>query len=201
MRINLLIILLLVVGCTSNSKKRMSYHDSLKNLALSNFDQKSIPLEEKRIARMIEIVQPEIDNQFKFTVAGNIVKSAKKYQIQPQIFIALIDTESNFEPATVSSTGDLSIAQVNVEIWNKEFERLKMDKIVPLKLKENNQEYAIMMMGKILNLIKSKYQAKDRRWYARYHSNTTRYKLEYLKRIEVRMKMLDEKSHIILAKN
>ena len=61
-------------------------------------------------------------------------------------------------------------------------------------IKENlittDQAYAMETMARILSIIKNRHAKKDRRWYARYHSNTTKYKHDYLRKIEIRMKLL-----------
>ena len=172
-----------------------------EELKLGNFDKVFIPNEAPKIAKMISIVQPEINPNFRNTIANNIQRAIAEYKVEPQIIVALIDTESNFHSDKISTTGDLSIAQVNTRVWNKEFERMKLPLIDEKKLTSTDQSYAIKTMAQILHILKSRYGKKDRRWYARYHSNTKRYKHEYLRRIEVRMKMLTEEKHYILADN
>lgn len=154
-----------------------------------NFDRKPYPNEAFVVANMIAVVQPELDEEERDTIASQISLAIKKYKVEPQIIVAIIDTESDFKANKVSSTGDLSVAQINVEVWNKEFIRMKK----PLMIKEKirlDQEYALMRMAEILNIIKKRYEKKDRRWYARYHSNTHKYKNEYLHKLEIRLKML-----------
>lgn len=109
--------------------------------------------------------------------------------------MAIIDTESSFNHEAVSSTGDLSLAQVNVNVWNKEFIRLNLAPIDTEKLKVD-KTYALDVMGRILNILKSRYGKQDRRWYARYHSKTKKYKRNYLQKLESRMRLL-EKSQIV----
>lgn len=162
-----------------------------KEPKLSNFDQKSLPNNVQLIARMIEIVQPEINDQDKISYAKAISSAVEKHKINPQIIIALIDTESDFNASKVSHTGDLSIAQVNVEVWNKEFKRIKEPQVNVKKLLANDQTYAINTMGRILAVLKKRHAKNDRRWYARYHSNTKKYKWNYLRKIEIRMQMLE----------
>ncbi len=157
-----------------------------------NFDKVYIPNEAPIIAHMISIVQPELDHNVRNKVASDISRAITKYKVEPQIMVALIDTESNFKYSQVSSTGDLSIAQINVEVWNKEFTRLKMPLIKKKDLVKQDQQYAMNIMAQILSILKSRHGKSDRRWYARYHSNTTKYKLDYLRKIEIRMKLLSQ---------
>ena len=154
-----------------------------------NFDKKSYSNDSYVIANMIAIVQPELEKANRNTIASQISVAIKKYKVEPQIIVAIIDTESDFKADKVSSTGDLSVAQINVEVWNKEFIRMKMPPLIKEKIK-HDQAYAIMKMAEIINILKKRYEKKDRRWYARYHSNTHKYKSEYLHKLEIRMKML-----------
>lgn len=198
----LITFLVVLVGCSTTTitpKKEKIVKKKSEELRLGNFDKVYIPNEAPKIAKMISIVQPEIEINFRNKIANNIQSAVKKYNVEPQIIVALIDTESNFHSDKVSTTGDLSIAQVNLRVWNKEFERMKMPLIEKEKLITTDQTYAIHTMTQILSIIKKRFGNKDRRWYARYHSNTKKYKNEYLRRIEVRMKMLSEDKHYILA--
>ncbi len=174
-------------GLKSNPKKI----NRQKGPTLSDFDKKILPNDEKLIARMIEIVQPELSDKEKFEYARAISKATHEHKVNPQIIIALIDTESDFSYTKVSNTGDLSVAQVNVEVWNKEFKRMKAPLIDIPRLVANDQTYAISTMARILAILKKRHAKVDRRWYARYHSNTKKYKWNYLRKIEIRMKMLE----------
>jgi hypothetical protein len=80
-------------------------------------------------------------------------------------------------------------------MWNKEFLRMKKPLINKIKIK-NNQQYALMIMAEILSLLKKRYEKSDRRWYARYHSNSYKNKSNYLHRLEVRLKALAIASEI-----
>jgi hypothetical protein len=154
-----------------------------------NFDRQPFPNEAFVIANMIAVVQPELDEEERDIIASQISIAIKKYNIEPQIMVAIIDTESNFNAGKISSTGDLSVAQINVEVWNKEFRRMKMPLMDKEKVKRD-QEYALSKMAEILSIIKSRNEKNDRRWYARYHSNTIRHKSDYLHKLEIRLKML-----------
>ena len=155
----------------------------------ANFDKKAFPNDALVISNMINIVQPEIDEDQRDTIASQISMALVQFKVEPQIIVAIIDTESNFQADKVSSTGDVSVAQINVEVWNKEFIRMKKEPLVKDRIKID-QEYALLKMVEILHILKTRYQKRDRRWYARYHSNTHRYKKDYLYKLEKRLKML-----------
>jgi PBP1b-binding outer membrane lipoprotein LpoB len=194
----LLIVTILVMhGCAGAPKKPRK---TVQTLKLGNFDRAYVPNEAPVIAHMISIVQPELDANARHKIANDISHASKKYNVEPQIMVALIDTESNFNFKKISSTGDLSLAQINVEVWNVEFKRMKLPLIKKEELVKEDQAYAMKIMAQILSIIKSRYSKKDRRWYARYHSNTTRFKVDYLEKIEVRMKMLSESQSAIAMK-
>lgn len=184
-----LAVLALFQGCSSNVKKPKT---KITHEKFGNFDKVFIPNEAPLIAQMISIVQPELNTNARNKIANDIFHAIKKYKVEPQIVVALIDTESNFKYNTVSTTGDLSLGQVNVEVWNLEFARLKMPLIKKELLITEDQSYAMEKMAQILSILKTRHAKKDRRWYARYHSNTTKYKMDYLRKIEIRMKMLAE---------
>ena len=180
----------LLVSCAGLKTNKKPLRE--KEISLSNFDKLSLPNDERLIARMIEIVQPEIGDKEKIEYAKAISKATSIHKVNPQIIIALIDTESDFNYTKISHTGDLSVAQVNVEVWNKEFKRLKEPLIDVQKLVANDQTYAILTMARILSVLKKRHAKIDRRWYARYHSNTKKYKWNYLRKIEIRMRMLEK---------
>ncbi|MBC7537748.1 MAG: transglycosylase SLT domain-containing protein [Bacteriovorax sp.] len=193
---NILLTVLFLQSCSSVKTVPRKEHKRISKKIKSslppkfeNFDRKPYPNEAFVIANMIAIVQPELDEEERDTVASQISLAIKKYKVEPQIIVAIIDTESDFKADKVSSTGDLSVAQINVDVWNKEFLRMKKPIMIKEKIK-CDQEYALMKMAEILNIIKKRYEKKDRRWYARYHSNTHKYKSEYLHKLEIRMKML-----------
>lgn len=187
--------LLLLQSCSSLglSKKSSTKISNKSKTGIAqkhdNFDRKSFPNESAVISNMIAIVQPELEETNKRIIAAQISKAITRYNIKPQIMVAIIDTESNFKSDKVSSTGDLSLAQINVEVWNKEFVRMKLSPMNKARIKVD-QQYALMKMAEILSIIKKRYEKKDRRWYARYHSNTHKHKKDYLSKLQMRMKML-----------
>lgn len=159
------------------------------------FENKAYPNEAFIIANMIAVVQPELSAKDRDIMANYISIASKKYSIDPQIFVSIIDTESNFQENLVSSTGDVSVAQINVEVWNREFSRLKMP-VMNRDHVASNSSYAISKMGEILQIIKKRHAREDRYWYARYHSNTKKHKSDYLGKLQTRMKMLAKSKNL-----
>ncbi len=191
--------MLLVMGCTNvntrstaNNKKESIKitNESSENDQFGDFDKVHVPNKAHVISNMIKVLKPEIDPSSRIAVASDIQHALRKYKIEPQIVVAIIDTESDFNHDLVSSTGDLSLAQVNVEIWNREFKRMNMDLIKEDKLKAD-KGYSLEVMAQILHILKTRYEKKDRRWYARYHSKTHKHKRNYLAKLEARMKRLE----------
>lgn len=178
-----------VVFTKNEHKKHSKIVKSSLPPKFENFDRQPFPNESFIIANMISVVQPELEEIQRDTIASQISKAIKKYKVEAQIIVAIIDTESDFKADKVSTTGDLSVAQINVDVWNKEFMRMKKPLLIKERIKKD-QEYALMKMAEILSIIKSKYEKKDRRWYARYHSNTYKHKSEYLHKLEIRLRLL-----------
>lgn len=154
-----------------------------------NFDKKQYPTDAFVIANMIAVVQPELDEETRDIIATKLSLAIKKYNIEPQIFVSIIDTESNFKANKISSTGDLSIAQINVDMWNREFTRMNMP-LIDKELVQVDLEYAFMKMAEILNIIKLRHEKNDSKWYARYHSGTPKFKTAYLRQLDIRLEMM-----------
>lgn len=183
-------VLALFQGCSSVKTKGPK--NKYAHEKFGNFDKVYIPNEAPLIAHMISVVQPELEVNSRNKIANDIHHAIKKHNVEPQIIVALIDTESNFQYNKVSSTGDLSLGQINIDVWNAEFKRMKLPLIQKELLVTEDQSYAMEKMAQILRILKTRHAKKDRRWYARYHSNTTKYKMDYLRKIEVRMKLLSK---------
>ncbi|MDO9182702.1 MAG: transglycosylase SLT domain-containing protein [Bacteriovorax sp.] len=167
------------------------------NDEFGNFDQVHIPNDEVVITKMISVLKPKFSHAKSSNVAKKIYRAFIKYKIEPQIIVAILDTESSFNHDLVSSSGDLSMAQVNVPIWNKEFTRMNLNLIEESKLK-SDQSYSLEVMAQILQILKTRYSKKDRRWYARYHSHIKKHKGEYLSKLDARLKLLERSQLIAL---
>jgi len=141
------------------------------------------------ISKMIKVVQPDLAMKDRHRIAYSLYLTTKKYRVDPKLMIAIIATESDFDNRKVSTTGDLSLAQINTDIWNKEFERLGLDKLNSKRLKKD-ENYALSKMAEILNILKNRHAKNDNKWFARYHSHTKKYKTAYSTKVEKRMRMI-----------
>jgi soluble lytic murein transglycosylase-like protein len=123
-------------------------------------------------------------------IAKIIGKNANELKIDPKIMMAIIKVESDFNQKAVSRTGDISMAQINLKVWNKEFKRLKLGKI-DRKLLKKDYEYSIKIMSQILNIIKQRHN-NDPYWYARYHSNNQKSKNVYAKKMQKNIDIMNK---------
>ncbi len=165
--------------------------NNVYNNQFGQFDKVELSSDVSTIKKMITILRPSLPGEQIIILSEKISAALKGTSIPPQLVVAIIDTESLFDQNAVSSTGDLSLAQINPEIWNKEFLRRGMEPVDIDRLK-NDHDYSLSKMIQILSLLKKKYEKKDRRWYARYHSQSRKYKMIYLGKLEQRMKLLEE---------
>ncbi len=193
--LSLLLIVLLIQSCSSlnyskNAQQKISLKKQIKKSSvLDGFDKKTFPNKPSIINNMIAVVQPELKPESRDKIAKQMAKALEKHKVEPQIMVAIIDTESNFFSSKVSSTGDLSVAQINPDVWNRELVRLKREPIDLSRIKVD-QEYALTRMAEILEILKKRYAKVDSKWYARYHSSTRHLKKGYLRKLEMRLKML-----------
>ncbi|AUN99769.1 hypothetical protein DOM21_01950 [Bacteriovorax stolpii] len=141
------------------------------------------------ISKMIEVVEPKVNAKKREEIALALYQTTKKYAIDPKIMVAIISTESNFNNAAVSVSGDLSLAQINTKVWDAEFERLGLGKI-DKKLLKADESYALNKMGKILSILKNRHAKKDAKWYAVYHSKTKKFKNAYDGKVQTRLRMI-----------
>lgn len=195
--IKIVLLSTIAIGAISNVKNKNTKAQTIKinniynyNDPFGDFDKAYVPNKAPVIAKMISVLKPQFSSAKRNEVAVKIHKALTKYKIEPQIVVAIIDAESDFNHEMVSSTGDLSMAQVNVDIWNKEFERMKMSPIEAERMKAD-EAYSLEVMAQILHILKTRYEKKDRRWYARYHSKTQKHKHAYLNKLSARLKLLE----------
>ena len=141
------------------------------------------------ISKMIEAVEPQVNVKKREEIALSLYQTSKKFQIDPKVMVAIISTESNFNNAAVSVSGDISLAQINTKVWDVEFQRLGLGKI-DKKLLKTDEAYALDKMGKILSVLKSRHAKKDAKWYAIYHSRTKKFKKIYDGKIQERFRTI-----------
>jgi len=158
-----------------------------------NFDAERKELNAKviEVKKKVSKLAPHLSEERQMKVAAAIETNSRKYNIPKKVLLSIIKIESNFKSNMVSSTGDYSIVQINLKIWNKEFARLGLSKINKKMLVESD-EYAIGKMCKILNIIKAR-SPRDPKWYARYHSNTPEFNAIYRIKIDKVMRLLASK--------
>lgn len=118
-----------------------------------------------------------------------ITLSCKKYEIDPRIMVSILKVESDFRQKAVSNTGDYSVAQINFKIWAKNFRKMDKDPLHFQRLKDDDA-YAIFRMGEILHDLQTNFSKKDEFWFARYHSNTPKFKNLYIKKLQSNLKKL-----------
>lgn len=143
------------------------------------------------VKKKVSKLAPHLSEERQMKVAAAIDTMSIRYNIPKKVLLSIIKIESNFKSNAVSPTGDYSIVQINLKIWNKEFVRLGLSKIDKAKL-VSSDEYAIGKMCKILNIIKSR-SPRDPKWYARYHSNTPEFNATYQLKINKVMQTLASK--------
>jgi hypothetical protein len=115
-------------------------------------------------------------------IAQLILDESIKSSLDPNLLAAMIMVESTFDQNSVSSSGDLSIAQINLPIWNAEFKRLNRELIDPMKIK-TDIPYSIHRMAEILTILADR-RHNEGDWYGDYHSKTPKRKIPYVKRVK-----------------
>ena len=156
-----------------------------KNIYRKNVPKNNIAM----ISKMIKAVQPNLKEAKRNQIAKGIFVASKKYSVDPKIMIAIIATESNFNNAAVSVSGDISLAQINTKVWDVEFNRLGVEKMDKKMLKKD-EAYALNKMGKILSILKARHAKKDAKWYAIYHSKTKKFKNLYDGKVQNQLRMI-----------
>lgn len=159
-----------------------------KEVDLDNSNRQVLNQKIKETVEILTRLAPDLSTERQIKVAEAIHNNSIKYKISKKILMSIIKVESNFKSEKISYTGDYSIVQINLKIWNKEFRRLGLPSIDKNKLVKSD-DYAVARMCNILNIIKSRYN-KDPKWYARYHSNTPEYNNIYNRKINKVMKLI-----------
>lgn len=144
-------------------------------------------IKKEYIKTILEKVSNHPENE---KIAMLIGSNANDIKIDPKIMMAIIKVESDFNQKAVSRTGDISMAQINLKVWNKEFKRLKLGKI-DRKLLKKDYAYSIKIMAQILNIIKQRHN-EDPYWYARYHSNNQKSKMVYAKKMQKNIDIMNK---------
>lgn len=162
-----------------------------KEISLDTIERQAVNQRIKETTQIVAKLAPDLSKDRQIKVATAIHSNSIKYKISKKILMAIIKVESNFKSEKVSQTGDYSIVQINLKIWNREFKRLGLPIIDKNKLVKSD-DYAVSKMCKILNIIKDRYN-KDPKWYIRYHSNTPEFNQIYSLKINKVMKLIASK--------
>lgn len=133
------------------------------------------------VQQQILRLKPKMKRSISRSLADSIYRSSVRYGIDPLIMTSIIKVESSFNQGAVSSTGDISIAQINFEVWIKEANNLGFE-LSRAKL-ISSSDYAIDRMGLILLILKNRHSGSDPFWYGRYHSQTPYFKMVYLEKV------------------
>lgn len=177
------------------SDKEMKFF--IKNLEAAH------PLVNSRDKKIIEI-QLAIDSYYHYKIrnsnqiAHSIFNTAEKNGIDPTLFLSIIKVESDFKQSATNSSGDLSLAQINYDIWSEEFLNQGKEPLDKKRLKED-LEYGVERMGEILSFLKERYSEKDPIWYARYHNRKPQYKNKYAIKVNRELSNLGEMKMDLIA--
>jgi hypothetical protein len=137
-------------------------------------------------AQYISSLKPEIDRRYARRLGRLIDYWAGRFDLDPDLLVAIIRAESYFEPDTMvcwpapwkgkdETTCDHGLAQIN-EVWVDEW-KLDSFRLV------HDDAYNIMVAARLLARLK-KAHGDEPDWYGRYHSDTPRRKAAYLSKLE-----------------
>lgn len=149
---------------------------------------KAISDQIKELCERNKVVLPE---SYILEVSEYIKEQAENTGIDHRIFLAIIETESKFNQAAVSSTGDYSLAQINYKRWNEERIRLGKSPLDFAKLKAD-PKYSLEIMADILQILKTRFSNRDPLWFARYHSSTKSKKEGYAKKLIKTIRLISQ---------
>jgi soluble lytic murein transglycosylase-like protein len=123
----------------------------------------------------IQKVNPYISEIHSIQIALSINKFAKEYDLNKELLLAIIKTESTFDITRVSRTKDYGLMQLNY----KTIEALRFD----IKRIRTDVDYSIGCGVLYLVMLRERYP-NDKYWWARYHSSTPKYKQIYISKIK-----------------
>lgn len=116
-------------------------------------------------------------------IASSIVKYSKRHKVDYRLMTAIIKKESDFKQSAVSTSGDISVSQIRVPTWKKQFANLKKRPLDEAKLKKDS-DYAIDRMAEIMAYLKDTYEERDPYWYGRYHNWKPEFKTPYVDKVQ-----------------
>lgn len=158
------------------------------------------------VENKIEVLAPHLGAKAKRRIAALVSAESLRTGISAAIMLAILKTESDFNQTAVSSTNDLSIAQINPRVWGKgdRFFKITKKHLNVARLKRDDA-YAIYCMSEILRFLKAKHSKNDKWWFARYHSANPVYKEPYKRKLKFHLQKImardEEKTKAKKAKN
>lgn len=181
------------------SKKLLNQSNSVEEDKFFS-EQKQQAKDSILVASKILQLRLKIDKKRAERVATLVVFAAKKYKVDPRYMLAIIKVESNFNAKARNTysckgkvnekCGDHSLVQINYNIWKKEFSKQGRHPLDFKKLK-TSESYAVFRMAEILSILKAN-NPKDKAWYALYHSNDSKLKNPYQKKVDLEFAKIKE---------
>jgi hypothetical protein len=147
------------------------------------------PCDVAATARYIMVLKPSISEKQAVRLSKMIRHFSVKYNVDPDLMVAIIRQESNFVSGVVAcwpapwkgpgeTTCDYGLAQIN-QVW---IDKWGLD---PVKLATDDW-YNITVQARVLSWLQRSY-SNDDDWFGRYHSATPSKKFRYLRELEVHL--------------
>lgn len=154
--------------------------------------------EEEKVAKVIQSFYKKPISKNLDLIAKAVVEASDDKDLDYKLMIAIMKVESDFRQHVVSSTGDISVAQIRYETWSEDLWKVKKIKLDRNRLKKD-PKYAIQMMSEVLDVLRQRHADKDPHWYARYHSRTLTLKVPYMKKLHAQIEHIN-KSELSITK-
>lgn len=167
--------------------KRLIFMVLLVSVIWSSFASSDYSKLEEMALRVTRI-NPNVGYHEAYLLVKVVFEKAEKYEINPNIMLKIIEVESTFKNPGINYTGDYGWAQINYQIWKKEFKRLGYKPLNSVLLK-TSVEYNIEIMARILAILRDRYP-NERKWYTRYHSSTPVFRIAYKNKLK-KAKIID----------
>lgn len=101
-----------------------TYHEN-QNIKAQYKNEKKFNRKQRQqhYTKMISALQPRLDKRFIDIIVNEIIKSSKKYNLRPELIIALIHRESSFNPISVSNKNCIGLMQINPKPHKEKLEK------------------------------------------------------------------------------
>ncbi len=126
--------------------------------------------------RQIVSNKPSIDPKLAQTISRSVVKSSKKYGINPNLYAAILMQESGYNPKAVNKKSqDFGLSQINKNtVSTFRFSKLKLMTDIP---------YSIEAGAIVLHDIKLRYEKKESHYWTRYNTSHPGKRLIYKSKV------------------